>query len=146
ATCPAREKVLVVDVCRYDSGRGLERPGSGPMGAKLDAALANPPAGVQVWSSCVAGQYSYEFEYAAQGNVVVEGGAFLGMLAQAFQQGGGTAKPEDPLPLAFLSEAVHGPLRQLVRSRENAEQTPRLAGQEPADGAAYDSAQPMPPR
>ena len=49
AACPARQKVLVMDVCRDDAARGNERPGSGPMGPKLDAALANPPAGIRRW-------------------------------------------------------------------------------------------------
>src|SRR5437660_1660126 len=35
--CPARQKVLVVDVCRTNTARGHERPASGPMGPKLDA-------------------------------------------------------------------------------------------------------------
>jgi hypothetical protein len=55
-----RDKVLILDVCRFDPDRGQERPSPGPMGAILDAALQKPPAGVQVWSSCVAGQQSYE--------------------------------------------------------------------------------------
>src|SRR5262249_3072493 len=60
AQCKAQQKVLVMDVCRFNPARGLERPSAGPMGAKLDATLSNPPLGVQVWSACVAGQYSYE--------------------------------------------------------------------------------------
>src|SRR5262249_17888702 len=60
--CKARQKVLIFDTCRFDPGRGLERSGSGPLGAKLDAQLAKPPVGVQVWSPCVTEQYSYEEE------------------------------------------------------------------------------------
>src|SRR5262249_42977267 len=58
--CKARQKVLILDTCRLDSGRGLERPGSGPMSATLDGVLQKPPAGVQVWTACTSGQYSYE--------------------------------------------------------------------------------------
>ncbi len=146
ATCPARQKLLVMDVCRLDSASGQERPGSGPMGPKLAAALAAPPPGVQVWSACAAGQFSYEYDYATQGHHTVQGGAFLSLMAQAFRAGGGLPKPDDPLPLAFLESQVNGPLRELVRAREKAEQTPRLAGEEPAGGAAYDPGTPPPPR
>lgn len=52
--CEARQKVLVLDVARFNPGRGQERPGGGPMSAKVDEALKNPPEGVQVWSACVA--------------------------------------------------------------------------------------------
>ena len=30
------------------------------LGARFDAVLKEPPAGVQVWTACTAGQYSYE--------------------------------------------------------------------------------------
>src|SRR5262249_963201 len=30
--CKARQKALIIDVCRFDPTRGPERPGSGPMG------------------------------------------------------------------------------------------------------------------
>ena len=43
AKCPARQKVLVVDVNRLNPGHGLERPNGGPMDPKEDAALNAPP-------------------------------------------------------------------------------------------------------
>ena len=60
--CPAKQKLLILDVCRFNPSKGEERPSSGPMGAKFDLALKNPPAGVQVWTSCTEGQQSYEIE------------------------------------------------------------------------------------
>ena len=39
AKCKARQKVLVLDVNRYNQTFGQERPGSGEMGPKLDAML-----------------------------------------------------------------------------------------------------------
>jgi len=59
ARCPARQKVLVLDAHRFNPNQGLERPASGEMGPKFDEVIKNPPAGVQVWSACVAGQKSY---------------------------------------------------------------------------------------
>jgi hypothetical protein len=140
ATCPARQKVLVVDVCRDDAARGNERPGSGPMGPKLDAALASPPAGVQVLTACVAKQFSHEYDYASIGNNDIRGGAFLNLLTQAPRTGWNLPKPEEPLPVSLLVDRIKEPLTQLVAARDKAEQTARLAGAEPADpgeGAAY---------
>jgi hypothetical protein len=138
---------LVVDVCRDDVTRGQVRPGGGPMGPKLDAALARPPAGVQVWSACVAGQSSHEFDGTAVGDGYLSGGVFLSLLTQAFaRRGAGIQKPDDPLPLDFLTRQVNAATERLVRERDKAEQTPRLAGRESADGAAYDPHQPMPAR
>src|SRR5262249_8195879 len=58
AKCKARQKVLIVDGNRFNPSQGLERPASGPTGPMPPAQLAKPPAGVQVWSSCSAGQQS----------------------------------------------------------------------------------------
>src|SRR5262249_3467428 len=58
--CRARQKLFVVDVCRYDPVRGEERGAVAPMGEKMDAMLKDPPAGIQVLTACVAGQNSFE--------------------------------------------------------------------------------------
>src|SRR5262249_42871124 len=101
--CKARQKVLILDGCRYDPGRGLERPGGGEMGKPLDAALKTPPARVQVWTACVAGQRSYEFD-----NAWLNNGVFLEELSKAVGHDQrsrinlGVQTPEDPLPLDKL--------------------------------------------
>jgi hypothetical protein len=146
AACPARQKVLVMDVCRTDVARGNDRPGGGPMGLKLDAALAHPPVGVQVLTACVAGQSSHEFDAATAGRFTVRGGAFLNLFAQAPQVGWSTPKPADPLPIGLLTDRVKEPLAQLVAERDKAEQTARLAGAEAGETAGYDPAAPPPPR
>lgn len=144
AACPARQKILIVDSCRFDSARGFERPGGGPMSAKLEAALSNPPSGVQVWSACSANQHSYEFEQASANDTVVRGGAFLSLL---FQSRLPASKPEDSIPMELLVQQTHGSVGDLVRLREGgAMQTPRLSGQEPAGGSPYDPDQSMPSR
>jgi hypothetical protein len=155
--CKARQKVLVLDVCRYDPGRGLERPGSGPMGPVLDAAMQHPPAGVQVWSACGAGQYSYEGGIVAEGQELVHGGFFLSEVfsavgpAQAKRVRVGVQQPADPMPVAALAEgkeSVPGVDRATtseVGEWVKAAQAPRLHGQEPPDGAPYDAQQPAPP-
>jgi hypothetical protein len=122
------------------------------MGAKTDALLKNPPAGVQVWSSCVAGQYSYEFDSVSDEQGTIDGPVFLGVFGQAAQQAGRIPKPEDPLPVAALAERVNERTRKLVQARgvtvdgQKARQTPRLAGEEAASGSPYDPSAPPPAR
>ncbi len=41
--CKARQKVLILDTCRLDPGRGTDRPASGPMSAAFAKALEQPP-------------------------------------------------------------------------------------------------------
>jgi hypothetical protein len=143
--CPARQKVFILDTCRFDPTRGQERPGSGALGSKLDAKLMAPPPGVEVWTACQAGQRSYEFDSSTNGNV--NGGLFVDCLYQALARGieGTIQRPEEPILLKPLVEKVNarmkGELAQL-----KLEQVSRLAGQEAEDGAAYDPKQPPPPK
>jgi hypothetical protein len=146
ATCPARQKVLLVDVCRRDPKRGEDSPGSGPMGPKLDALLKDPPAGVQVWSACVGGQYSYEYDEATFDSSLVQGSVFLSLLATSSREGGRIAKPEDALPVEHLAKQVDSEVQKLVKVHAKAEQTPRLSGREPTAGAEYNPDEAPPPR
>jgi hypothetical protein len=140
--CPARQKVLIVDVCRLDPTRGAERGDREPMGEKLDAKLKAPPPGVQVWSACVAGQNSYEFANDPFGN-----GLFLEKLYEVLEKGleGKIQRPADPLPLAELVEAVNQRMKATLEPMKKT-QTSRLAGQEAEGGAAYDPNAAAPPR
>lgn len=122
--CRARQKVLILDVCRYDPGRGLDRPGSGPLGAKFEAALQSPPEGVQILSACAAGQQSLEGE---------SGGIFFQSLEKSLPQvvGKRLQKPDEALPIEALAPLVKDEVEL------TAKQTPRLTGKEPEGGAAY---------
>jgi serine/threonine protein kinase len=124
---PGREKVLILDVCRFDPDRGQERPSPGPMGAVLDAALQKPPAAVQVWSSCVAGQQSYE---SAQGSL------FLRALCHSLADKSLTriSKSTKPLPL----DLWHGKVSAFITTalkEWHLSQTPRLTSAESSDPA-----------
>jgi hypothetical protein len=142
AACKARQKVLVLDTCRLDPAKGQERPGSGPMGEKLDAMLKEPPAGVQVWSACVAGQYSYEFE-----SGMIPNGLFLDALYEEVTRAssGRIQSPADPFPLERLVQAVNARMKKELEPLGKV-QTSRLTGSEPEEGAEPDPKEPAPPK
>jgi hypothetical protein len=152
AACKAQQKILVMDVCRYDPGRGAERPGSGPMGEKLDAALANPPAGVQVWSSCSKGQYAYEYDYAdgriesKKLDVTVKGSVFLNLVFYATLLGNkaGIARPNEPIKLEAYAAPVNDFTSRFAKVHEKADQTPRISGKEPDTRVAFEPSEPPP--
>jgi hypothetical protein len=136
AECKARQKVLVLDVFRYPPARGFELPGTGEMTEGFDAMLLNPPAGVQVWSACVKGQQSIEFE---------GGSVFLQALCGAMQEGlSGIANQNEELPLEPLKNKVNKRMKELL-STQKLEQESRLTGKELDGGAAYDKDEPLPP-
>jgi hypothetical protein len=116
------------------------------MGPKLDSLLKDPPAGVQVWSACVRGQHSYEYDQATFDSSLVEGSVFLSLLATSSREGGRVPKPEDALPVDHLSKQVDSEVPKLVKSHAKAQQTPRLTGQEPSPGAEYNPNEAPPPR
>ena len=144
AKCKARQKVLILDVCRHDPDRGRERPSSAAMGPKLDAAIRKPPSGVQVWSACQVGEYSHEFEVRG----LLPGGAFLHQLHAVLTAGDlvRDQKPDDALPLAALVREVGARTRQVIEENEGVRQTPLLTGQEAPGGAAFDAREPLPAR
>jgi hypothetical protein len=158
AKCKAKQKVLIADLCRYDPGRGSERPGSGPMDKELANELKHPPDGVQVWSACSAGEYSYEGQVYLGDGTSRHVGFFLNEWYEAV---GPTVekhlhlmpqKPGDPLPLDVFAHGdgkAPGVLRgttQQVRDWLDVPQTPFVAGQEPAGGPPYDPNATEPPQ
>jgi hypothetical protein len=151
--CPAQQKVLVIDTGRYNPSRGLERPGSGPMDAKLDAALKNPPPGVQVWSSCTAGQYSYEGFVRVGDGMFSTNAMFIAALANSLgvqRINPGIQTPESPLPIEVLangndkSKGVNQHTQDEASEAYLVQQTPRLTGQAPAAAVPYDPHEPIP--
>src|SRR5262249_31736656 len=103
-SCTARQKLLIFDVARADSARGVERPSPGPLDPVIAKALAEPPTGVQIWSSCSEKEQSYEYRYASYLGYETEGGLFLNNIFHAFLKSGtGIPKPEEPLPVDDLA-------------------------------------------
>ncbi|MBL8798696.1 MAG: sigma-70 family RNA polymerase sigma factor, partial [Planctomycetia bacterium] len=142
AECKARQKVFVVDVCRFDPARGEERGAAPAMGKRLDDLLARPPAGVQVLSGCTAGQHSYELDNKAQAGV--QGGIVLNLLPQLKLEE--AQRPQDSLPVAALVKALAPRTRYLAQAFLQEEQTPRLSGVEAESREPYDPKTPPPPR
>jgi hypothetical protein len=151
--CPARQKVLILDVCRLNPGRGLEFPGSGPddseppgsMWKKLDEQLAQPPEGVQVWTSCLTGQYSYELEQGFDNSV------FLDALDVALKKivQGTIQIPEEVMPLPELVDFVNGTVKETLAKYTSAKdkrtQVSRLTGTYYEGGVTYDeNSKPLP--
>ncbi len=144
AKCPARQKVLVVDVNRLNPGHGLERPNGGPMDPKEDAALNAPPPGVQVWTACTAGQQSYELDDALMGLFLDELDTALVTDEKSKGLKDKIQHPEDPLPMERLRDLVNAGMKREL-SDFKLEQTSRLSGEEAKDGAPYDKSAPPAP-
>jgi hypothetical protein len=134
-SCKARQKVLILDVCRFDPVRGRERAGGEPMDEVLNGRILQAPAGVQVWSSCSPKQQSYE----------VDGGsAFLAGLCAALKAGLTVQSPGTPLPLDVLLPRVNAHLANALRGPK-VQQLSRLSGKEADGGDPYDPSEAPPP-
>lgn len=131
--CKAHQKILVLDICRINMARGEERPTFGQMTPKLDLALKNPPPGVQVWSSCIEGQQSYEFE-----DFRINNSVFLDCLYQVADRGvdGAVQMHDDLIPIEKIVEAVNVMMKKELAPLK-LEQTSRLSGTIRPGGAPY---------
>src|SRR5205823_7416656 len=89
-----------------------------------DLALKNPPKGVQVWTACVEGQQSYEFE-----DERVSNGLFMDALYEAANKGieGVIQKHGEPFPLKQMVEMVNARLKEELEPLKLV-QTSRLSG------------------
>jgi hypothetical protein len=134
AKCKARQKVLVLDVNRSNPGQGLERPASGEMTEKFQAALKNPPPGVQLWAACSAKQESYETDDAPLG-------VFLDSLRKALATGGPLdgriPREDDLLPLDKLNAWINDHMKADL-DRRGLKQVALLAGKPPEGSLAVD--------
>src|SRR5262249_55975283 len=118
----------------------------GKMSPKVEEMLKQPPAGVQVWSACSAGQYSYEYDDAVLGSLYLNGGLLLNELFPVLNiRSEGIQKPEDPVPIERLAKKVNENTQKAVKELEpGSEQTPFLAGEAKAEAVAYNADEPPP--
>lgn len=154
AKCPAQEKLVIFDVCRFDPGRGIERPIFGPMTEGLEKAIHNCPDGVSVFTSCSAGQHSYEYEYwqaSVPGLYRLDnyGSVFQALIFDADVKKGALTKltpPESPLPfdplLAYVTEMT--PLA--VKDLEKKQQVPKFTSKARKEWLAYNKEEQLPAR
>jgi hypothetical protein len=145
AKCPARQRVLVLDVNRFNPGQGIERPISGPLGKGFEAQVKAPPEGVQVWASCGSGQQS----------LVTDGrpvGVFLDILSLGIDPpqskpsllAGRIQEPTDLIQLDQLHEAVAKRMNDYMSLRKLT-QAPTLTGKDKDNGSLVDVKEPVPP-
>ncbi len=146
--CRAKQKVLVLDVNRFSPTKGSERPGSGPMGAKFEALIKNPPAGVQVWASCRAGEQSYETDTFALGHFLNAIYTVLRPDAKEKEPAlseGKIQRAADPLPMEQLEKLVNGEFQKHLEPFKITQQS-LLTGAPLGDNAvAYDPMEPLNP-
>ena len=153
AKCPAQEKLIMFDVCRFDPGHGVERPAFGEMTEALEKALHASPEGVSVWTSCSPGQYAYEYDYAAVDlrglrQFEMAGSIFMNMFHAYDLRGrkdkpnAGLAQPSDPLPISATSEYVNEFTYEVVKDLEKKDQKPKLTLKTRKEWIAYNSKEP----
>lgn len=127
--CPAQQKVVLFDVCRLSTDDNAVRPGSEPMSEELDKLLHSPPDGVQVLTSCSAGQTAGEFRTAPDADTP-QGSAFLGALRTVARKTKGTkVNPADPFPVSQWAEATEKRLADVLAKDHPSK--PKASGSEP---------------
>jgi len=154
AECPAQEKLVIFDVCRFDPGRGVERPAFGKMSEPLEKALHESPEGVSVWTSCSKDEFAFEYEYAQVSVPEVRsfefrGSVFFALFAAADNKGifgkrfDGTAMhdPKDPLPIKPLSEFIERGSLAAVKDLEGKTQHPKLTYKPPVQAVPYNASE-----
>ncbi|MBY0522237.1 MAG: caspase family protein [Gemmataceae bacterium] len=150
AGCKARQKLLVLDVCRFDRGRREERGAVAKMSKTLEAALQKAPRGIQILAACSADQYSWELDHPAKDDPknAIKGGIFLNTISQVHDLGGlpdVQQAPEKSLPVAELHKAMLARTKAIATMFLKADQSPRLFGVEVPSKLKFDPNAPPPP-
>jgi hypothetical protein len=104
------------------------------MSEPLAKALHAPPAGVQVWTACSAGENSVELPKT--------GSEFLAAFRLAADTGNipsRTGRQDGPIPVTAWADAVKKKVAELVTKDGKPAQTPQLTGSEPATNLALDA-------
>jgi hypothetical protein len=128
--CKARQKVLILDVCRFNPGRGVNAE---PMGPVLEAKLKQPPPGVQVLACCGAKQQSLETD---------NGSLFLQALCKRCD--GLPTPPEYAIPIKRLAAAVATEL-EAATLKSSRPQRELIAGNQPVGKGPFNPREQQPP-
>ncbi|HVK15613.1 MAG TPA: caspase family protein [Fimbriiglobus sp.] len=146
--CQAQQKVVVFDVCRLNEDGDTVRPGSEPMSPELEKALLAAPHGVQVVTTCAAGQNALEFRRprADLTETEVTGSLFLAALKHVADKGTANGDraptPEDPLPVARWVEAARARMKEVAKATDMPAPTPKVAGSDVGDAVALNPDEP----
>lgn len=133
ANCPARQKLLILDIAQNDPEAGMIRLASGPLTEEMHVELRNMPDGVQVWLPCQAGQFSYGINSSGQNGTV-----FMDTICQLATLSidrnwklidKNPALKTGSLPLVLLAKQVSTDTAKYLKDRELV-QTPQLLGKE----------------
>jgi hypothetical protein len=134
AKCPARQKLLILDVANFDPEQGMARAGGEAMKPGLMKEIERIPQGVQTWVSCSPGEYSYQFSSNGyRGSVFMELMlAYSDMTVEANRKLllENPGLKEGTLPLVLMAENINKDVTARVRERTNAVQTPKFFGKE----------------
>jgi hypothetical protein len=162
--CPAQEKIVLFDVCRFHPERGVTRPHNGPMSEALEKALHDSPDGVTVMTSCSKGEQALELDYlSAEMNEIAPGkkgtrvdmfgSFFLNMLRVA--EAAGVFSPEKKLPepgdeisIDRFGQWMTDRLGEVVFNKYGQErkQTVKLTLKRPENAVAFNAEEAMPAR
>jgi Planctomycete cytochrome C/Caspase domain len=130
--CKAQQKLLILDVCRFNTQYGAAKPGSEPMSPKLDELLHAAPPGVQVVTSCSAGENAFEIQ--ETGSEFLTAFRVQADRVKAMKQP--PPAPGDPLPIGPWMDAIK---HYLGTKRDNrSQQSVKLVGEEPKSAVDYD--------
>ena len=108
----------------------------GTMPEDFDKDLLNPPAGVQVWSSCMKDQCSVELDRWQR----VHAGP-VRFIARGRQDGGDRGAPTQPIPVETLAVEINQKLKILLTPEKRA-QAARLTGAV-GNAVRYDGKEPL---
>ncbi len=161
AACPAQEKVIIYDVCRFHPERGIERPYPGPMTETMEKALHDSPDGVTVVTSCSKGEQSIELDYyntqlsfdtaGVKGSGVNLTGSFFLSLFHAASIAGALSPekklpaPGDELPVERMTKWMKEKLAEVVHHRFiDRTQTLKATIKRRAEPIAYNPSEPCP--
>lgn len=136
--CQAHQKILVLDVCRFNPAQGSERPGGEPMSAKMEEVIKAVPEGVQVITACAADQRSMETD----GEPL---GVFMDAFHDVLQRGvqGQIQRQKDNVPIETFFDSTKKLVEKNV-AEQGFKQVPKLFGSFKDNGAEFDSKEPMP--
>jgi hypothetical protein len=132
--CPAKQKLLILDIAQSDPEAGITRQSPGPLTEAMFAELQKVPEGVQVWLPCQAKQSSFGLSNTGQA-----GTAFMdtiNQLATLSVDSNWKRIEKDPgmksgiLPLTLLVPHVEKEISKYLKDK-GYEQKPRLLGKAP---------------